>query len=285
MTDVVLGFKAFDIHELLCHFVAQEAGLYAQQGLNIKLIDTNFVPEQSLPEVFFSVACGAALVGWLNGVPQKIMFVVTDKPLFWLYSRADIDSIQHLQHCRIATYVGVAPPSYLLNAILAQQGLDLRAEVENIPARDDIARIGLLKSGNVDAAVVSSAVPPAVMMKYDFKQLLFFGEHVRIPTTGLAIQPALKDRHPEVVAAMVDIFTRSLQLIKGRDVVVQKVLARDFDIPLPAVSPTVDLLAECFCHHGQSSTKIVEGAIKLMKMELQCSEPPIDNALYDFSFC
>lgn len=285
MTDIVLGFKAFDIHELICHFVAKEAGLYDQQGMNVKLMDTNFVPEQKLPEVFFSAACGAALAGWLNGNPQKVVFVATDRPLFWLYCQQSIKSVQGLRNARIASYPDFAPPRHFLNAILAQGGLDPCADVETISVRDDTARIGLLKTGDVDAAVVSSALPPALMAKYGLKQLLFFGEHVRVPTTGLAIQPKLMESHPEVVAAMVEVFNQSLQLINSRDAVVRKVLGQYFDIPLRAVSPTVDLLSECFCDDGQSTTDILEGAIKLMQLELQCLEPPVVNGLYDFSFC
>jgi|GEM_PF-1359496 len=291
MTDVVLGFKAFDIHELLCHFVAKEAGLYEQQGLNVKLVDTNFAADQALPELFFSTACGAALAGWLNGTPQKVIFVATDRPLFWLYGRDGLcdkdapESLQGLSHCRIAGYPEFAPPTHFLNAILAQGGLNPRTVIESIPARDDTARIGLLVAGDVDAAVISSALPPAVMAKYGLKPLLFFGEHLRIPTTGLVIHPSLVERHPDVVGAMVSVYRQSLQLINGDDNLVRKVLGQYFAIPLRGLGTTSDLVRQCFCSDGQSSTAILEEAIKVMQLQLQCDDPPVVNALYDFSYC
>ena len=42
MTTVQLGFKAFDAHELLCHFIAAKAGLYQRHRLQIELVDITF---------------------------------------------------------------------------------------------------------------------------------------------------------------------------------------------------------------------------------------------------
>lgn len=280
MTDVVLGFKAFDIHELLCHFVAREAGFYRRQGLSVGLIDTTFVADEDLPPVFFSAACGAALAAWLQGRPQKVVLVATDCPMFWLYGRGDL---QALRRSRIASYPAAAPPSHYLNAALALEGLQIGVDVEVLAARDDSARIGLLAAGDVDAAVVSSALPPAVAAAYGLKPRLFFADRIRVPTTGLAIDPRLQRSQPEIVRAMVAAAGESLQLIKTRDVLVEKVLREYFHIPLHALRSTADLAAGCFSGSGQSREDICETAITLMQGQLQCNRPRQADALYDFS--
>ena len=61
MKTVECGIKAFDVHELLCHFVAQRGGFYAVAGLDVRLVDTTFTPDERLPDAdYFQVACGAA---------------------------------------------------------------------------------------------------------------------------------------------------------------------------------------------------------------------------------
>lgn len=44
-----LGFKAFDPHELLCHFLAEHSGYYRDAGLQVELSDITFTPDTELP--------------------------------------------------------------------------------------------------------------------------------------------------------------------------------------------------------------------------------------------
>ena len=81
VTRVLLGFKAFDPHELLCHFVAAEGGLYSRHGIRVRLVDITFVPDAELPAELFQVSCGAALAGALQGNGQRVVFVATDRPM------------------------------------------------------------------------------------------------------------------------------------------------------------------------------------------------------------
>ena len=53
MTTVQLGFKAFDAHELLCHFIAAKAGLYQRHRLQIELVDITFAIDTDLPQDMF----------------------------------------------------------------------------------------------------------------------------------------------------------------------------------------------------------------------------------------
>ena len=84
MKHIHLAFKAYDVHELLCHAIADATGLYTDAGLAVALIDSTFVPDEALPENTFHAACGAALGSFLAGQRRKVVFVACDKPMFWL---------------------------------------------------------------------------------------------------------------------------------------------------------------------------------------------------------
>ena len=159
MKVIECGIKAFDIHELLCHFVAKRCGFYVAAGLDVRLVDTTFTPDERLPDAdFFQVACGAAFQS--RTVPFRIFLAAVTKPMFWLYAGARIAAVEQLAGKRIATYPALAPPYWFNRIALRNHGLDPDHDVEMLPARDDVARLGLLREGAVDAALISSAISP-----------------------------------------------------------------------------------------------------------------------------
>ena len=92
MKTIECGIKAFDVHELLCHFVAGRCGFYEAAGLDVRLVDTSFIPDDRLPEAnFFQVACGAPLLS--RNVRFRIVLAAVARPMFWLYGAAALNSL------------------------------------------------------------------------------------------------------------------------------------------------------------------------------------------------
>lgn len=282
MTPVTLGFKAFDAHELLCHFVAVEAGLYRREKLQVDLADITFVPDTELPAHFFQASCGAALTSALKGLGQRVVLVAVDRPLFWIYARDPGMSLAGLAQCRIATFPVMAPPHQMANFLLRKAGLDTRTDVTLMQARDDAARFGLLKSGSVEAAVISSAIAPARMARQGFHPLCWFGEELRVPSTGLAIDQAFLRREAEQVQAMVRVHRESLQLIHADAGFTGAVLSEYFDLD-PAISlETARLYATAFTADGRTSQGIAEGAIHALCDAMAIAARPDWNEVYAF---
>lgn len=284
MTEVCLGFKAFDAHELLCHFVAMESGLYEQFGVKVRLLDSNFLSDKQLPDNIFHVACGAALLNWLQGAALKVVLVATEKPMFWLYGHPEVKGISSLAGMRIASYPANAPPAKFLQILLDQEGFK-----NNPPrieaARDDAARLGLLLSGDVGAAVMSSAISQAFMIKRGFRQLRYFGDHLRLPTTGLAVPKTLMQTAPDLVAMMVRILQRSLQLIQADRALVCRVLTKYFSVPEGFVDADCKFYQKNFSVSGASAGETIEKAVSIMSQQLCIDSHQIpQDCLYDFRF-
>jgi ABC-type nitrate/sulfonate/bicarbonate transport system substrate-binding protein len=282
MAPLELGFKAFDMHELLCHFIAVRAGLYVQHGLRVTLVDTTFTRDDKLPSNRVHAACGTALVMWLRGAPIQVVFVATDRPLFWVYGRSGARTTNALKGALIAGFPSTAPPAQFLNVILEQTGLDPVRDVTILASRDDVARIGLLTAGDVDAAVISSAVPPAEMERAGFNPVCFFGDWLRVPTTGLAVTRSLLQREQPAVEALVSTFAQALALLQSDPATVQSVLAEIFRVPTRSLTATSDLLRRCFTTTGDCPSAITNGAIALMARALGIASRP-SGSLYDFS--
>jgi hypothetical protein len=281
VSQVFLGFKAFDLHELLCHFVADRAGLYDRQGIQVQLLDSTFITPEKLPPVYFQVACGAALAEWVSGLARKVVFVATDKPMFWLHGRAAISGLGDLAGASIAGFPDIAPPAQFLRMILQEAGINPDKDVTLMSARDDVARMGLLRSGNVDAAMISSAIPPAMVQASGFNTLSMVGDHIRVPTTGLALDAKLLEENHELVAAMVVTFEQSLQLIHSDRSLLKQVLSDTFDIEECALDATSELVDQCFTPAGRSDDSVIEAILSRMATQARDSLPV--DPLYDFS--
>src|ERR1051326_1131467 len=127
---VVLGFKAFDLHELLPHLVAHRVGYYNERNLKVMLKDITFAPDEQLDPLTFTVACASAALARLKGVQRKVVFVTTDYPMFWMYAQPSITRMEELKGRRIATYPPLAPPFHFHRTILHGYGLDPDRDVQ-----------------------------------------------------------------------------------------------------------------------------------------------------------
>ena len=283
MIPVTLGFKAYDAHELLCHFVAFSAGLYQRDRLHVELADITFIADTELPLHFFQASCGAALAAALKGLGQQIVFVAVDRPMFWIYARAPLQDLSSLAHRKISTFPAGAPPHHLANMILQKAGLNVKQDLTLLPARDDTARLGLLKSGSVDAAVISSSIAPAKMAQYGFNRLCCFGDEIRIPTTGLAVDRTYIEQEPELVQTLVGIHKQSLRLIHADPDLTGTVLRDYFDVETSICQETARLYAASFTLDGRTSQGIAQGAIASLCDSLGVPHRPAWNQVYAFT--
>ncbi len=281
MTTVQVGFKAFDPHELLCHFVAVNAGLYQRENIDVELIDISFVADTELPSHVCQVSCGAALGSALRGMPQRILFVATDKPMFWIYSNNEIKSLGELAGSKIATFPAIAPPYHLANIILKKSGINVERDIVWLSARDDVARFGLLASGNVDAAVISSIIAPAKIEQTGKNRLCFFGDKIRIPTTGLAVDQSYLEKETELIKTLVNILKHSLSIIHQDPNAVARVLKEYFDVDDSIKMETAELFQNYYTKDGRTTQEIAQNAINTLCKSLSISTIPDWQQIYD----
>ncbi len=279
MKPIQLGFKAFDPHELLCHFVACKAGLYKRENLNVELIDITFSADDDLPERLLQASCGAALSSALRGSAQRIVFVATDKPMFWIYADQKINKLGKLANKKIATFPANAPPHQLANIVLGKAGIK---QIKLLSARDDTARFGLLKSANVDAAVISSAIAPAKIERAGFRKLCFFGDEIRIPTTGLAVHQSYLDKEALLMQTLVGIMKECLSIIHQDQQVLATVLEEYFDVDNTFKKATALLYQQYYTQDGRTTAAIAQHAIDSLSKSLSIATVPGWDKIYKF---
>jgi hypothetical protein len=238
---VRLGFRAFDPHELLVHFVAERAGLYRDAEVAVKLVDLRAGdrPHDA------TCACGTALFQALEGAPVEILLVASTAPLFWLYGRGS-----QLEGVRIATYPPGVPPARFLELVLAGRSTF-------VPARDDAARLALVSEGAADCALVSSATPPP-RLPDGLTQLLCLADRISVPSTGIA---APRGADP-VVERLVEAHRRALAGL-SRDRALGVGTVRDtFGFSDDEAAWVLDAVARHFTADGRVPAPYIDTALR-----------------------
>jgi NitT/TauT family transport system substrate-binding protein len=285
MTEVLCGIKAFDVHELFPHFLAKRLGFYADEGLTCRVIDITFTPDDKLPtESYFQVACGAAYLGRREGFPFKVILAAATRPMFWLHAQPEIESIEQLRGKRVATYPAVAPPHYFHRVLLRKHGVDPDADLEEFRwCRDDIIRLGLMREGDMDAALISSATSPARVRRLGLRTLALAGDEVRFVTTGVATLEPIVERQPDVIAAVVRAHLRGLRAIHERPDEATEALADVIRETDEVAAETFEAIKHCYTEDGTVDADVLEAAVREVGAEVKAGEDVAAADLYDFS--
>lgn len=284
MIAVECGIKAFDIHELLCHFIAKRLGYYEEVGLDVRVIDATFIADENLPESnYFQVACGAAYLGRRDEFPFKVALAATTKPMFWLHAQAGIEKIEDLKGKRVATYPPIAPPHWFNRAAIRKNGLDPDLDLDLRPSRDDIIRLGMLRNGDIDAAVISSAISPLTVQQSGLNTLTLLGDEVTFVTTGIATTEKIMREQPELVSALITAFQKSLNTIHESADKVIPIISDILRVSDEIAAQTYELIRGCYTKHGRVEMQTAQAALDLIENELGGGKALRAQDLYDFS--
>ena len=254
---VELGFRAFDPHELLPHVLATRLGLYEREGLEVRLRDLTFDDRPSI-----QASCGAALLARLRGEPYRIVLVACTRPLFWIVTRS---AGTRLEKARIASYPGGSPPDLFLRMLLPEARLE--------PARDNDARIGLLLTGQVDGAVVSSAEPLAALEQLGLRKALSFADLLLVPTTGLAVPESMLAR--DEVAALASALRQALSVIRAEKEQVVKALVDAFRYDVRSAERWADDHRRAFSSTGAMKRDQAAAALSQLSRALGVPAPDL----------
>ena len=282
MKTIKCGIKAFDIHELLCHFVAVRCGFYESAGLDVRLADTSFTPDDRLPEAnYFQVACAAALLS--RNVRFRVFLAAVARPMFWLYAAEGIKSVEQLAGKRIATFPPQAPPYWFNRIILRKHGLDPGNNVMLKPARDDAIRLGLLREGAVDAALISSAFSPVAIQRLGLNLLTMLGDELTVVTSGMATTEKIASEDPELVEGLVDVYRQSLAVIQASPAEIHSILEDKMSISHEDAVKTYELILPCYTTDGYIEPEILQAGLNCLSNEQGAGDLINADGLYDFS--
>jgi len=194
MPDVDFAYVGLGVHEEVVYSIADELGYYADEGVHVAIRDGVRWDDDRLRRAAVVGLGRTLLIRLLAGTPWTMLCVNTERPLFWFMARAEFADLSELRGRRVAMHPALVAPGCFARIVLRGRGLDPDADVEAVPMfpGDYSEHIRLLKSGDLDAAVIGSTWSPQQLEAEEgLRLLLFFGDELQIPTTGVAVDPGV----------------------------------------------------------------------------------------------
>lgn len=216
MHTIDLAHVGRGLHEELVAYIADQQDYYADEGVHVALRDGCAWDEERLRRGA-TIGLGRALLSRLtSGIPWAVLDVNTHRPLFWFLGRPGLTSLTDLAGRRLAMHAPHTAPGCFARIVLRRAGLDPDRDIHTVVRSPGDYGLDLrrLYEGGIDAALVGSTMAPeAIAVGYGWNVLAWVGEHFRIPTVGVAVDPT--HIHPEdpAVQAVVRAHRRALQVI------------------------------------------------------------------------
>lgn len=266
--------------------VARERGYYRQEGLDVQLV---VIPSalgmQALlgGNIKFSTAGGAGLLPILRGAPVRYAFTSFNRPMFWLYARPDIRSVEGLKGKKVGVSGIGSGPDSLLREMLKKYRLEGGRDVVILPVGSGTGRFFALQAGSVDAAMLSI---PANLLAQDagFRELVSFINEEWIELQGtvnvteqlLASEPALVEKF---LRATLKGFIHFRDLRAQTVAVLTKFLRTKED----SAARIYDLMQPSLTQEGIVSEDIQRKSLEHIVDRAGLKEPPRLDKIFDYS--
>jgi NitT/TauT family transport system substrate-binding protein len=266
--------------------VARDRGYYRQEGLDAQLIVMpSALGTQALlgGNVKFSTAGGAGLLPILRGAPMRFMFTTFNRPMFWLYSRSDIRSVENLKGKKVGVSSLGSGPDSLLREILKKHGLDGGRDVAILPVGSGTARFFALQAGTVDGAMLSI---PANLMAQEagFRELVSFIDQEWIELQGtINVTDQLLASDPTLVEKFIRATLKGF--IHFRDLRSQTIgiLTRFLRTKEDAAAKIYELMRPSLTQDGIVSEEIQRKSLEHVIDRVGLKEPPRLDKIFDYS--
>lgn len=244
--------------------VAVTKGFFKDENLDPVLIQMRSqvtVPALLSGEVDYTLSFGNIIAGAMQGMPFKILAVLTDKPLHHIVARPDIKSIAELRGKRIGAQRIGGSDQLAAEAILQAKGLDLK-EVQFVTlGADEPVRAEMLRKGLVDAICVAPPGPNR-LAREGFNVLggpkdLKIGSPISaVAATDSQIR-SKRDETKKILRAVV----RGLRIIHERKEEVLPIMVKWLNQTPEVARDSYDSILPSFSPDGGTSDKTYEFAI------------------------
>jgi ABC-type nitrate/sulfonate/bicarbonate transport system substrate-binding protein len=274
--------RAYNVHEVLVHRVAEEAGLYREAGIEVTLTDGTGPKAQELERtVPVTVGLGGSLHSrLLHGTDWVVVSVNTQHPLFWLVSQASVHRIADLRGKRVAGRRRGQPPGTFASLIFRQHGMDLWQDCSYVPIDDYESGVQMLERGEVEATVVNA--PPFALERAGFRMLAFFGTEFPFPSTGLAVNQGLLAADAPEVQSLVAATRRALERLHAdRELTIRAIQSLEGDASREDAALQYDrYIHPYFSHDGRPDRQLAETSLREIARELGAERPPTFDEFY-----
>jgi ABC-type nitrate/sulfonate/bicarbonate transport system substrate-binding protein len=147
-------------------------------------------------------------------LPVKTVAVLTGRPDYFLAAKREFKSLKELRGKRIAIGTFGAANDIALRVVLRQEGLDPERDVIRLQMGGGDSRFAALVGGTVDATILNFPFNLQAE-KLGFNVLLWFGERLEMPLSGVGVRDETIQKNPGQVLGLVRAIHRAVVFAKA----------------------------------------------------------------------
>jgi NitT/TauT family transport system substrate-binding protein len=215
-TPVVLQVPSVNVQQTFAYGVRR--GFFKHEGLDLRIVVVR--PHLATAtllsgDTHFTAQFQTAFYAGLRGAPVKALFIVNSRPGWYIVAAPEIKAGKDLKGKSIAVSGLGTSTHYAAMKVAAHFGLDPQRDMIYLGIGDDQSKLGALKSGLVQAIQIG-APWHIEAKKLGARELLFVGDVVELPTSGLGTSDKFLKEHPTTVKRMLRALLRTTREMRER---------------------------------------------------------------------
>ena len=255
--------------------VAVARGFFKDENLEPLLIQMRSqvtVPALISGEVNYTLSFGNIIGSAMQGMPFKILAVLTDKPLHSIIARPEIKTISDLRGKKIGTQRIGGSDHLAAEAILQAKGIDLKDVQFVTLGGDEPVRVEILKKGLVDA--VCSVPPGPVRLAREGYNILGGPKDLKIgnPISAVAVTDTRLKTHRDEAKKVLRAVLRGLRFMHERKEETIQIMAHWLSQTPDVARDSYDSILPSFSLDGGTVDKTFEFAIESRKATVRADK-------------
>ena len=252
--------------------VAVARGFFRDENIDPLLIQMRSqvtVPALLSGEVYYTLSFGNIIGSAMQGLPFKILAVLTDKPLHSLVARPELRSINDLRGKRIGTQRIGGSDHLAAEAILQAKGVEAKDVQFVTLGGDEPVRVEILKQGLVDA--ICTVPPGPVRLAREGYNILGGPKDLKIgsPISAVAVTDSRLKNNREETKRVLRAVLRGLRAMHERREDTIAIMARWLNQTPEVARDSYDSILPSFSTDGGTVDKTYEFAIEARKASIK----------------
>jgi len=274
-------------HAVLAFSTSRDKGYYRDEGLDVELILMSApIASRALlsGDVEVATVGGAGLPPVLSGAPLRFIFTTYNRPMFWLFGKAEIRSVKELKGKKVGVSGIGSGPDSLLREALRRNALEGGRDVAILSLGVMPTIYSGLQSGLVDAAMLS---PPFTFRAEEdgFRELIAFPKQDLVEMQGsILVKESFLQSDPATLEKFIRATYKGFLYIKQNRSGTIPILGRYLQVKEDLAAKAYEqVVRPAMTQDGTLNEEMQKKAVENVLKRLDLKEAPPLSRIFDFS--
>ena len=266
--------------------IAQQNKLFQAEGFDAEVIQIRTalaLPALMSGELDFTTSAETTIRAAISGMPLKAIGFIGVRSSLVLVSNPRINSVAALKGGKIAVSSLRTTTDFVARDILRHYGLNPDKDIVTFPLGSESNKIAAVKSGAVDAAIVTLP-SDSIAEEQGLKKLVFAGDFIEGLQSGLATSVKKINENPARVQRMARVFVRSLEFTRSRRGDAVDFIIKQWQLSRRVAESSYDLMVKTFSPDGEAPERLVRILVDEVKRTQKIEREIALSDVVDFSF-